>query len=80
MRVIRLNWTCAVSSLLIPGDYLKRDEDENRRLKRCLHEHLAPPSESCQFDLGQSIDNDQEIGVCFSQWWTPNLEAFMVGN
>ena len=66
MRVIRLNWTCAVSSLLIPGDYLKRDEDENKHLKCSLHEHLTPPSESHQFDLGQSIDNDQEISVYFS--------------
>ena len=63
MRVIRLNWTCAVSSLLIPGDYLKRDEDENRRLKCGLHEHLAPPSESCKFNLGQSITTGKSVSV-----------------
>ena len=65
---------------LRPGDYLKPGEDEIEGLKRRLDERLAPPSASRQFNPGQSVDNDWEIGDCLAQWWRPNFETFMVGN
>ncbi|PAV14920.1 cleavage and polyadenylation specific factor 5 [Pyrrhoderma noxium] len=61
----------------LPGDYLKPGEDEIEGLKRRLDERLAPPSESRQFNPGQSVDNDWEIGDCLAQWWRPNFETFM---